>query len=586
MDERVARLEAVVADLRERVADLETRLERGDRDAAAFSRHPPSVHDPLTAVAEIGAASVQQWLALVGRTLVVLGGAYLLRALTESHAVGPQVGVALGLIYGAPWLVLASRAEGRGAHLDSLCHALSTALIGYPLVWEATVRFHVLTPGQSAGLLAALTGAALVLSSRRQLQSLAWVVTFGALGSALGLAAATGAWIPYTVVAIGVGLGTLWLGYIHGWVEIRWPAALAANLMLFVATGRAGVHGGVAAAAWVQALMLLGYLGSFSMRTVVGAHRLVPFEVAQSAGALAVGYGGLIYLFSGSSWGLQALAAVSLVVAGGAYATAYAFSETHRPAANFLFQSILGFFFATAGLVLGVGMDLASVGYAALAAALLSLARRHRRLTLVLHASMYAIAAVIASGLLTDATLAIAAPAAAGVAAPGFISLAVLAVLFGICALPVRDTRERWPYVIPATRCVIAALATWTSAGVVVGFALAVLPAGAIDASQLSTIRTIVLVVSAIAVAAAGAHPAGREAAWLTYPILLIAGMKLVFVDFMQGRPTTLFAALAVYGAALIVAPRLLRRKAFDVAGSADPTLRREDVVAAVGRGL
>jgi hypothetical protein len=140
--------------------------------------------------------------------------------------------------------------------------------------------------------------------------------------------------------------------------------------------------------------------------------------------------------------------------------------------------------------------------------------------------------------------------------------------------------------VIPATRCVIAALATWTSAGVVVGFALTVLPAGSIDASQLSTIRTIVLVVSAIAVAATGAHPAGREAAWLTYPLLLIAGMKLVFVNFMQGRPTTLFAALAVYGAALIVAPRLLRRKAFDVAGSEDPALRRKDVVAVVGRGL
>ena len=581
MDERVARLEAVVADLTGRVADLEARLLRGDH-AVTFTRHSEAIHDPLTAVAEIDAGSVQQWLALVGRTLVVLGGAYFLRAITESHVVVPQAGVALGLIYGAPWLVLASRAEGRGAHLDALCHALSTALIGYPLVWEATVRFGVLTPPQSAGLLAALTGAALVLASRRQLQRLAWVVTFGALGSALGLAAATGAWAPYTLVAIAVGLATLWLGYLHRWVEIRWPAAFAANLMLFIATGRAGAHGGVASVVWLQALMLAGYLGSFTIRTVVGSHPIVPFEVVQSAGALAVAFGGLVYLLSGSSGGLQILAIVSLLVAVSAYVTAFRFTEVQRPTPNFVFQTILGFFFTVAGLAVGAGSVVASAIYVALAAVTLGLARRHDRLTLVLHAALFGIAAAIGSGLLTNATLAIVTPTAAGVASPGVIPLAALTVLLAIAALPARDTRERWRYVMPVARCVVAALGTWTAAGVIVALALAALP-GSIDQSQLSTIRTIVLVASAVAVAAAGWYPAGREAAWLTFPLLLIAGMKLVFVDFLQGRPTTLFAALAVYGAALIIAPRMLRRES---AGSENPALHRDNVVAAVGRGV
>ena len=575
MDERVARLEALVADLRERVADLETRVAPGDH-AATYLRHHEPTHDPLTAVAEIGAGSVQQWLALVGRTLVVLGGAYLLRAITESHVVVPQAGVALGLIYGAPWLVLASRAEGRGAHLDALCHALSTALIGYPLVWEATVRFHVLTPAQGAGLLAALTGGALVLASRRQLQSLAWVVMFGALGSALGLAAATSAWVPFTLVAIGVGLATHWLGYLHRWVEIRWPAAVVANFMLFVATGRAGAHGGIASVVWLQALMLVGYLGSVTIRTLLGAHRLVPFEVAQSVGALAVGFGGLVYLLSGSPIGPQILAAISLLIAAGAYAIAFAFSERHRPAANFFFQSVLAFFFTAAGLAVGFGAPVTAFAYAALGCFALALARQHRSLTLVLHATSYAIGATIASGLLTTATLVMATPAAARVASPGAVSLAALATLFAVTAMPVRDTRERWPYVIPVARCIVAALVIWTAAGTIVAVVLSGLP-GSIDASQLSTLRTIVLVASAVAVAAAGSHPSGREAAWLAYPLLLIAGLKLVFVDFMQGRPTTLFAALAVYGAALIIAPRLLRR--------ATAALEGGDVVAA-GRGL
>ncbi len=558
MDERVARLEAVVADLSARVVDLEARLLQTDHGVRS-APHPDTLHDPLTTVADISAGSVQQWLALAGRTLVVLGGAYFLRAITESHVVVPQVGVALGLLYGAPWLLLASRAEGRGAHLDALCHALATALIGYPLVWEATVRFGVLTPSQSAGLLAALTGAALVLASRRQLQSLAWVVTFGALGSAVGLAAASGDWVPYTLLAIAVGLATLWLGYLHRWVEIRWPAAFAANLMLFIATGRAGAHGGAATVVWLQALMLVGYLGSFTIRTLVGSHRVVAFEVVQSAGALAVAFGGLVYLLSGAIWGLQIFAAACVIVGVVAYAAAFRISEAQRPPANFLFHTIVGFFFVVAGVAVGAGAVVESAVYVALAAVTLALARRYHRLTLVLHATLYGTAAAVASGLLTNATLAIATPAAAGVVPPGVVPLGALAVLLALAALPVRDTRERWPYVMPAARCVVAALSTWTAAGVIVALALAALP-GSVDASQLSTLRTIVLVASAVAVAAAGWYPAGREAAWLTYPLLLIAGMKLVFVDFLQGRPTTLFAALAVYGAALIVAPRLLRR--------------------------
>jgi hypothetical protein len=108
---------------------------------------------------------------------------------------------------------------------------------------------------------------------------------------------------------------------------------------------------------------------------------------------------------------------------------------------------------------------------------------------------------------------------------------------------------------------VVASLAVCGAAAVLVAVVLAILPA-AVDGSQLSTIRTIVLVVAASAAALAGLHRFGREVSWLVYPLLLAAGVKLVFVDFVRGRPTTLFAALGAYGAALILAPRILRRAA------------------------
>jgi hypothetical protein len=38
-----------------------------------------------------------------------------------------------------------------------------------------------------------------------------------------------------------------------------------------------------------------------------------------------------------------------------------------------------------------------------------------------------------------------------------------------------------------------------------------------------------------------------------------VVGLKMVVQDFQQSRPRTLFIALALFGAALIIAPRLRR---------------------------
>jgi hypothetical protein len=42
---------------------------------------------------------------------------------------------------------------------------------------------------------------------------------------------------------------------------------------------------------------------------------------------------------------------------------------------------------------------------------------------------------------------------------------------------------------------------------------------------------------------------------------LVVTGLKFLFEDFRVSRPATLFVAFALYGLALIVAPRLRRRK-------------------------
>jgi hypothetical protein len=561
MEDRVARLESRVASLCDRVGDLEQRLALLDERAPAAI---PATTDSTTqpAIVDIERTRLQQLLALTGRTLVVLGGAYLLRALTETHLLPASAGVGFGILYAVPWLLLASRSAARGAQLDAFAHALSAALIGYPLVWEATLRFNVVSPGQSAALLGLLTAGAFALSSARSLEGLAWVVALGTSISAAGLAIATGDWIAYTVLAIAVGVATLWLGYTRNWTMLRWPAAAVANIMLLILTGRAAAHGRVSAALLVQMLMLGGYLGSFAIRTLLIGRPVIPFEVVQSIGVLAVAFGGAIALIRSTGSNVLLVGVASLVLAAVGYIVAFSFVARHRHVKNFFFYAMLAQLFAIVGIALCGGQAAGSVAYTLAALVAAVQARRNGRMALSLQAAVYAIAAALASGLVERATQALLlSPSIDGGAISLLVQLLALSAVGVVTFLPVRRPVESWGIFARILRFVSMAVLVWTAAGAVIGFSIAILPGGnQIGGSLLATIRTAALVVATLMVAEAARHPAGREAAWLVYPMLSLTGVKVFFIDFPQGHPETLFAALALYGIALIAAPRMLRR--------------------------
>jgi hypothetical protein len=567
MEDRLARVEGRLAELESTVARLEARI------ASAGGGSAPEAlegfeQSPL--VPEIGAATVQQWLALVGRTLVVLGGAYLLRALTGASVLPAHVGVSLGLIYGAPWLFLASRAAARGGHLDALCHGLATALIGYPLVWEATTRFGALSPAGSAVLLGLLTGAALVLSFRTSLHSLAWIVTLGALLSAMGLAMATGNWVVYTALALAVGIGALWLGYTREWILLRWPAAGIANFMMFVAAGRSLSDGSSAAVLLVQFLMLTGYLGSFAWRTLVIGRDVIPFEVAQSIAVLAVAFGGAIFLIQSTGANVAPFAAGTLALAAAGYVVAFAFVERRLNVKNFFFYTLLALVFSISGIALSFGAAAGSVLFGLVAVAAAAGARRYQRFTLSLHAAIYAAAGVITSGLLGAATGALVLSSVEAWTPPSVLSLIQLVFLALLVSMP--GTPSRGPFAF-GPRLALVIMLVWTSMGAAVALIVpAVWGSRAADPAVLGSIRTAVMIAATLIVARSARSQAGREAGWLVYPLLMLTGAKLAFADFLQGRPATLFVSLAFYGLALIVAPRLLRERGKESAPTAGPS--------------
>jgi hypothetical protein len=113
-----------------------------------------------------------------------------------------------------------------------------------------------------------------------------------------------------------------------------------------------------------------------------------------------------------------------------------------------------------------------------------------------------------------------------------------------------------------ALRLVIAIVVVAVASGVLTGYgaaAVAGLSDGNVDVGVLATVRTGILAAATLFVAWLGRYAGYREWAWLVYPMLIAIGLKMVAQDFKHSRPATLFIALAFYGAALILAPRLKR---------------------------
>jgi hypothetical protein len=546
VDDRYARLEVAVAELRQELAELRARIDlRGD----SMDQAPPSTASiPET----FDAGTLQRWLALTGRTLVILGGAYLLRALTEAHVVPVSTGVALGLAYGAPWLFLASRAGTRGAQAEAFAYALATALIGFPLVWEATFRFAVLSPPQSAVLLGVLTAGALVLAAAMGLQSLAWIVMCGALASSLSLAIATAAWPPYTLLIVALGVATLWLAYLKRWMALPWPAAAVANLMVFIVTGRAATSGSVRGALAMQAVLLLGYFGSFAAETVVRRRRAGAFDAAQAIGVLAFGVGGAVFLLRADPFMLRLLGGGALGASAAAYALAVMMvRREHRNAA---FYSGIGIILALGGVMLVLGNPAGSLAYAALG--LIVFHRRARSLLLPLQSAIYLYAAAMSSSLIATAMAAVAVPFSQWPRLDAFAAFALAALAAGAWLHSRRGAAEPAADVaVPRVALIWLAFAAAIAVSILAA-AHALAAVGGTDGAALSTVRTSILVIATLAAARARTSARWREAGWLTYPVLVATGLKILFVDFPQGRPATLFVALAMYGLALIVAGR------------------------------
>ena len=572
MEQRLAAIEASLAAIERRLDALVTRLGEVEDCLAAQPPGRPAAAQPASDTALPAApravADATGLLGLAGRSLIILGGAYLLRALTEGGTLPALVGVGTGLLYAFTWVLAGGRAARAHRGADATFHAIVATIVAFPLTVEATVRFGFLDPLTSAVSLAALSAPALSIAWYTRHQATAWCVTLGALGSAIAMIPMTGAVLPYAAFLLLLGLGTLWLGYDRDWTGLRWPVAFVADLVALGLVLRATSpepRDPPAAVVTMLLALVAGYLASFAGRTLVRGRNVIPFEVLQTMGALMVGLGGAVTVVSARGSGVASIGVISLLLAGGSYAVAFMFVGRRQGlGVNFYFYTSLALVCTLVGLRLIAAPPAVALAAAALAAATTWLGTRLGRLALTLHGAIYAAQAVLASGLVAAAGAAYVGHDGDMAKVPSAIALLTLAAAVGCALAPRPADAAASPAWGTGIRAVQALLAAWCGGGAAIAGALALATTvlgRPLPPNEVAVTRTVVLSLAALLLASA--VRAGRlvGASRLAYLVLLITGGQVLFEDLSEAGPGLLVVAFATYGLALIFVPRLARHR-------------------------
>lgn len=568
MNDRIARLESSVAELCQLVALQQQRIARLERAVPTATRLPL---DP-TAEADVAGRRKRAQddpivvLSHTGKLFLVLAGGFFLRALTDNGVLPTALGLAIGFAYAMVWLYFADRAGRRDDRQVAFFHALATALIAFPLLVEAATRFQVL-PGRASAIAVALLAAAMyAVAWRRRLKTVAWIALAGTVPTCGILLAQTGVVAPFALLLIAQGVVTLWLGYGLNWWGPRWPAALAADLVVVGVTLRvlAPAHEEAPLVAILLQLTLLGaYVTSIAVRTLVRGRNVVAFEVVQTAAVLLVGFGGALYLTQTTGMLPATIGWISLLLGAASYGVALVFLDRRKDRGpNVYYYTTLALVHTIAALELLLdGPWMATVLAALAVGSALSWARLGRSFMLV-HAAAYLVAAGIVSGVLAYGLHALATPGADPWQFPTAAMGAVLAAAAACAWLAAARTTTTSVEAVRALRVVIVLVLLAAAVACTIGLAGPLAAGrgdGSVDPGVYATVSTVVLALAALGVAWLSRQPRFHEWTWLVYPLLVGIGVKMAMQDFKHSKPSTLFIAMALYGAALILAPRLRR---------------------------
>jgi hypothetical protein len=467
-------------------------------------------------------------------------------------------------------MALADRAGGRGDRLGGNAHGLTALIVAFPFVWETTAVRGLVSPVGGGAALAGLTAAGLAVAWHRRLRFQYWSFTLGALATTVALYFATGAAIFYTWLLLALGAATAVFAYNRRWYLARWPVALVADLVILrLAVMTSNPEGATAggqplstpAIQLLAIALLVIYLSLFTYRALVQGRGVRAFDVVQSLLVIAVGFGGAAHAARHGGGGAAVLGWSALLAAFAGYAVAFTVvRQRHGRGRAFFYFASLALLFLILGSELVVSGQWLAWSWIALGLAAAVLGGHFDRVTLRAHSAVYMALAALQTGLLAatlDAFLADPATTWTGLGASALVALAATGACYAVLVrtCPSEASRAR------RTPRFFVALLTLMGIGYVAVTLLvraSTAPPPLASPGAVAVVRTGVLALTAVALALLGRRERFSELGWLVYPVLAAGLAKVVLEDLAVGNPVALTIGFALYGGALIMAPRLL----------------------------
>ncbi len=496
---------------------------------------------------------------MLGRAMLGIAGAFLLRALEEWGALPRPLVAAAAIAYAILWLVAAARVRDE-RWPASTTYACTSALILAPMLWELTLSFHVLPAVAAAAVLAGFAAVASSLAGRRT--SVLAVAHTSAAAVALALAISTHTLEPFLAALLlmtALGEYAALRGRATG-VRVLVAAAADVGLwfLIFIYMSPPGARADYPALG-ADALMAPG-LALFAIvaagvvwNTLALRKPITVYEALQTTIAFLLAASGLLAFAPPAGAMVLGLACMALAAVGYTALLLGACGAAGRRTERVYGAWSAALLLAGGWLCLpaqGLG---AWLSVAAIAAALTG--ARLRRPALEWHAMAFLTAAAAASGLPGYAFRALAGTPAG---TPGWsvYLVAAAAVCCYVAARPRPGARPaRLALRVISAVVALAVLAALTTAGLAGLMALWRTP----EAHHLAFIRTLTLCAAALALAYGGAHWRRVELTRLGYALLVLVAVKLVLEDLRHGHLEFVAASTFVFALTLFAVPWLAR---------------------------